>query len=233
MQIMLPFLDTFFLFPFEEVLVILKVSVLKTGVPALCSHITLPSNIALTHCRIITNLIVFLTGPWAPWGLALPFFAHRHNPRACHNVYLINIYWITFVKYSSNLKCFKNNILELSRYKILFLGSLSAHLLKFMTLSSIKHHGSIIGRVQSLIVKSTSFLNKLLKFIQTLNLTFNLKTICFTFIFEFKYFLGGVAILHFDIIFQELISFFCDFSSSESSIFENVYLEHWLCIIFF
>lgn len=129
------------------------------------------------------------------------------------------------MKYSSNLKCFKNNILDLSRYKILFLGSLSASLLKFMTLSSIKHHGSIIGRVQSLIVKSTLFLNKLLKFIQTLNLTFNLKTISPLYL-NLNIFLGGVAILHFDIIFQELISFFCDFSSSESSIFENVYLEH-------
>lgn len=107
----------------------------------------------------------------------------------------------------------------------MFLGSLSASLLKFMTLSSIKHHGSIIGRVQSLIVKSTLFLNKLLKFIQTLNLTFNLKTISPLYL-NLNIFLGGVAILHFDIIFQELISFFCDFSSSESSIFENVYLEH-------
>lgn len=78
------------------------------------------------------------------------------------------------MKYSSDLTCVKN-MFHLSRCKILFRGSLFAYLLKFLTISSVKHNKGFIGRLQSLIVKST-FIFTVLEFVQTSNLTFHLKT---------------------------------------------------------
>lgn len=78
---------------------------------------------------------------------------------------------MTFMRYSSSLKFVKNNMFNISRLKVLLLGFLFAYLLKFITLSMMID----IGRLYSLLVKS-SYVFKVLKFIQTSNLTFHLKT---------------------------------------------------------
>lgn len=49
---------------------------------------------------------------------------------------------MTFMKYSSSLKFVKNNMFNVSRLKVLFLGSLFAYLLKFITLPSVKLNNS-------------------------------------------------------------------------------------------